>query len=171
MCCVGGEVPERQLLRTQRVCWCCPYTWSYLNVVVLRCRAVWFPHSPSSDVACVVVRSRQARDSTFSIHGFAFVKSAASSIHLQLERRDSGQGRRLIDRLGTFARLTRPSLHVAERLLVRDTEDCGDIVCAVSVEHVRRDLELITVVQHRLNLVDFRRWESFASTACRCRCR
>ena len=77
--------------------------------------------------------------------------------------RDSGQGRRYIDRLGTFVRLTRPSLPVAERLLVRDTEDYGDIVCAVSVEHVRRDLELITVVQHCLNLVDFVGGE-FAST-------
>ena len=77
--------------------------------------------------------------------------------------RDSGQGRRLIDCLGTFARLTRPSLHVAERLLLRDTEDYGDVACVVSVEHVRRDLELTTVVQHCLNLVDFVGGE-FAST-------
>ena len=35
--------------------------------------------------------------------------------------------------------------------------------CAVSVEHVRWDLELTTVVQHCLNLVDFFGGE-FAST-------
>ena len=64
--------------------------------------------------------------------------------------------KKLVDTVGdTLVDLTRPSLHVAGRLLVRDTEDYGDIVCAASVEHVRRDLELITVVQHCLNLVDF----------------
>ena len=82
--------------------------------------------------------------------------------------RHSGQGPRLVDCLDTFTRLTREQLlpgcqvalvlheklvdtvgdtlvdltrlilHVAERLLVRDTEDCGDIVCSVSVEHVLR---------------------------------
>ena len=36
------------------------YTWSYLNVVVLWCRAVWFPHSSSNDVDSVVVRSRSS---------------------------------------------------------------------------------------------------------------
>ena len=48
----------------------------------------------------------------------------------------------------TLVDLTRPSLHVAERLFVRDTEDSCDIVCAVSVEHVRRDFELTTAVSH-----------------------
>ena len=36
-----------------------------------------------------------------------------------------------------------------------DVVDHGDVVCAPgSLEHVRRDLELTTVVQHCLNLVD-----------------
>ena len=48
----------------------------------------------------------------------------------------------------TLVDLTRPSVHVAERLLVRDTRDFGVIVCAVSVEHVRRELELTTAVSH-----------------------
>ena len=40
--------------------------------------------------------------------------------------------------------------------LVRDFVDWGDVVCApVSVEHVRRDLELATAVQHCRDLVDF----------------
>ena len=56
---------------------------------------------------------------------------------------------KLVDTVGdTLVDLTRPGVHVAERLLVRDTEDHGDIVCAVSVEHVRRDLELTTAVSH-----------------------
>ena len=56
---------------------------------------------------------------------------------------------KLVDTVGdTLVDLTRPSVHVAERLLVRDTEDYGDIVCAVSVEHVRRDFELTTAVSH-----------------------
>ena len=70
-------------------------TWSYLNVVVLWCRAVWFQLSSSRDVACVVVRSTAWRLSSQQAHPPS------------TRTRDSGQGRRLIDRLGTFTRLTR----------------------------------------------------------------
>ena len=140
----------------------------------------------------------RARDSTFSIHDFAFVKSASSStfncykrfwarsttrrsswhFHSSHSRRTSPRIRELlrficgqlllrcqvtvalnedlVDTVGTMlVDVTHPSLHIVERFPVYDIEDHGDVVCAVSVEHVRRDLELTAVVQHCLILVDF----------------
>ena len=180
------EVPERQLLRSLRVCWLLSYMLLYLNVVVLWCRAVWFPHSSSNDVACVVVRSRPSSGQHL-LDPRLCVCQVSNLIHLQLERETLAKvddtlslvslvshvsenprasslllwatppgmsGRtclheKLDDTVGdTLVDLARPSLHVAERLLVRDTEDYGDIVCAVSVEHVRWDLELTTAVSH-----------------------
>ena len=55
----------------------------------------------------------------------------------------------VVDTVGNMlVDLTHPSLHIVERFLVRDIVDHGDVVCAVSVVHVRRDLELTAVVQH-----------------------
>ena len=139
--------------------------------VVLWGGAVCLPHSSSTDVACVVVRSR---DGAFSIDDLAFVKSASSSkilgrvndssivsSHLyhtfqripELLRFICGQlflrwevthalNEDLVDTVGkTLVDLTHPSLYVVERFLVRDI-----VVCVVSIEDVRRDLELTTVV-------------------------
>ena len=56
---------------------------------------------------------------------------------------------KLVDFVGDMlVDLTHPSLHVAERLLVRDILDCGDVVCSVSVDHVRQELELTNAVSH-----------------------
>ena len=56
---------------------------------------------------------------------------------------------KLVDFVGDMlVDLTHPSLRVAERLLVRDILDCGDVVCSVSVDHVRRELELTNAVSH-----------------------
>ena len=65
--------------------------------------------------------------------------------------------RKLVDTVGfTLVDLTHPNRHVAEYFLACGIVDYGDVLCAsVSIEHVRRDLELVTVVQHCRNLLDF----------------
>ena len=109
----------------------------------------------------------RARDNTFSIHDFAFVKSASSSTFNLYKRfwavstthrsswhfRWSHSYRTFSAFAGSFASsvnnsscdlrsrlfsmrilltlwdLTHPSLHVVERLLVRDIVGYGDVVC------------------------------------------
>ena len=52
--------------------------------------------------------------------------------------------------------LTQSDFHVIGRFLPCDVVDFCDVLCAfVSVEHVRQDFELKTVVQHCRNLVAF----------------
>ena len=64
---------------------------------------------------------------------------------------------KLVDTVGDMlVDLTQSEFHVVERFFARDIVDYGDVACTlVSVEHVRWDLELTTVVQHCRNLVDF----------------
>ena len=200
------EVPDRQLaltfvvtlcgvvvhvvvpIRGGFVVQCCLVPALLLERCRLRCRSI----------------SVKALNSTFSIHGFAFVKSSStfnlyerswskstthrSSWHfhsphsyrtfqriLEVLRFISGQlllrcqfalvlNDKLVETVGDLlVDLSHPSLYVVERLLVRDIVDYGDVVCDFPVEHVRRDLELTTVVQHCLNVVDFV-GEEFAGT-------
>ena len=52
--------------------------------------------------------------------------------------------------------LTQSDFPVIQRFLAREIVDFCDVLCAsVAVEHVLRDLELMTVVQHCPNLVAF----------------
>ena len=52
--------------------------------------------------------------------------------------------------------LTQSNPHTVERFLAPDIADFGGVLWAsVSVEHVRRDLELTAVAQHHRNLVAF----------------
>ena len=49
---------------------------------------------------------------------------------------------------------THPNHHVAECFLACDIVDYGDVLCAsVSIEHVRRDLELTTVVFNTVAII------------------
>ena len=62
---------------------------------------------------------------------------------------------KLVDTVGDMlVDLTQSDLRIDIRFLARDIVDVCDVLCAsVSVEHVRRDLELTAVVQHDRNLV------------------
>ena len=66
---------------------------------------------------------------------------------------------KLVDTVGDMlVDLTQSDLRINKRFLARDIVDFCDVLCAsVSVEHVRRDLELTAVVQHCPNLVYLRR--------------
>ena len=165
-----------------------------------------FRTPPRTMSPCVVVGSR-------SSSGEHLLDPRLCVCQGSTRTRDSGQGRGLTDRLGTFTRLTRvarltPVSHISvscelprftcgqlllrckvalvptrssltpsetclsisliqaftllERLFVCDIRDYGDVICVVSVEHVRRDLELATAVSHCLKLVP--------RHTCRCRC-
>ena len=63
---------------------------------------------------------------------------------------------KLVDTVGDMhVDLTQSEFHVVERFLACDIVDYGVVLCAsVPVEHVRRDLELTTVL-HCPNLVTF----------------